>query len=37
MTDAIKAALESLFDQIIAFVKSILAVELPEINLDEIL
>ena len=37
MTEEIKAALESLFDQIIAFVKSILKVELPEINLDEIL
>ena len=37
MTDAIKAALESIINEIIAFVKSILKVELPQINLDEIL
>ncbi len=37
MTDAIKAAIESLINEIIAFVKSILKVELPEVDLDAIL
>lgn len=30
MTDAIKAALENLFNEIIAFVKAIFAKEVPE-------
>ncbi len=37
MTEEIKAALETLFNTILEFVKKILKVELPEIDIDAII